>query len=108
MGYGWGFGVHEALDQFGAMFGPLVVAAVLALRGQYQFAFVVLLIPALVTLGILLVARLTYPRPEEMETHPPDVQATGLPLASSRQDTAYAGSWAERPSASCMVYRYRS
>jgi hypothetical protein len=23
MGYGWGFGVHEALDQFGAMFGPL-------------------------------------------------------------------------------------
>jgi hypothetical protein len=30
MGYGWGFGVHEALDQFGAMFGPLLVALVLA------------------------------------------------------------------------------
>src|SRR2546421_3905619 len=41
MGYGWGFGVHEALDQFGALFGPLVVAAVLALRGQYQIAFAV-------------------------------------------------------------------
>jgi hypothetical protein len=26
MSYGWGFGVHEALDQFGAMFGPLLVA----------------------------------------------------------------------------------
>ena len=26
MGYGWGFGVHEALDQFGAMFGPLLIA----------------------------------------------------------------------------------
>jgi hypothetical protein len=29
-GYGWAFGLHEALDQFGAMFGPLVVSAVLA------------------------------------------------------------------------------
>ena len=28
MGYGWGFGVHEALDQFGAMFGPLLVALI--------------------------------------------------------------------------------
>ena len=25
MGYGWGFGVHEALDQSGALVGPLVV-----------------------------------------------------------------------------------
>jgi hypothetical protein len=28
MGFGWGFGVHEALDRFGALFGPLVVALV--------------------------------------------------------------------------------
>ncbi|HVB75719.1 MAG TPA: MFS transporter [Ktedonobacteraceae bacterium] len=79
MGYGWGFGVHEALDQSGALFGPLVVAAVLAIRGQYQIAFAVLLIPALITLSILAVARLTYPRPEEMETNPPDVKTSGLP-----------------------------
>src|SRR6266699_2085686 len=79
MGYGWAFGVHEALDQSGALFGPLVVAAVLALRGQYRIAFAVLLVPALVTLSILLVARLSYPRPEEMEAHPPDVRTTGLP-----------------------------
>ncbi|HVB23848.1 MAG TPA: MFS transporter [Ktedonobacteraceae bacterium] len=79
MGYGWGFGVHEALDQSGALFGPLVVAAVLALRGQYQIAFAVLLIPALLTLSILVVARLSYPRPEEMAGNPPDVNATGLP-----------------------------
>jgi predicted MFS family arabinose efflux permease len=79
MGYGWAFGVHEALDQFGALFGPLAVAAVLALRGEYRIAFAVLLVPALVMLSILLVARLTYPRPEEMETNPPDVRTTGLP-----------------------------
>jgi MFS family permease len=79
MGYGWGFGVHEALDQSGALVGPLVVAAVLALRGEYQVAFAVLLVPALITLSILVVARLTYPRPEEMEVHPPDIKAAGLP-----------------------------
>jgi predicted MFS family arabinose efflux permease len=79
MGYGWGFGVHEALDQFGALFGPLVVAAVLAVRGDYRTAFAVLLIPAVVMLSLLLVARLTYPRPEEMETNPPDIQTSGLP-----------------------------
>jgi len=79
MGYGWDFGVHEALDQSGALFGPLVVAAVLALRGEYRIAFALLLIPALVTLSILLVARLSYPRPEEMEVTPPDIRTTGLP-----------------------------
>jgi MFS family permease len=79
MGYGWGFGVHEALDQSGALFGPLVVAAVLAWRGDYHTAFAVLLVPALLTLSILVVARLTYPRPEEMEANPPDVKTSGLP-----------------------------
>src|SRR6266700_1376707 len=79
MGYGWGFGVHEALDQSGALVGPLVIAAVLALRGQYQIAFAVLLVPALITLSMLVVARLHYPRPEEMEVNPPDIRASGLP-----------------------------
>ena len=67
MGYGWGFGIHEALDQFGALFGPLIVAAVLAWRGMYQLAFAVLLIPALITLSILAAARLLYPQPEKLE-----------------------------------------
>jgi len=79
IGYGWAFGVHEALDQSGALFGPLTVAAILALRGDYRFAFAALLLPGLVCLGLLLVARLLYPHPEEMETKPPVVQAKGLP-----------------------------
>jgi MFS family permease len=78
-GFGWAFGVHEALDQFGALFGPLAVAAVLALRGEYRIAFAALLVPAVLTLSLLIVARLLYPRPEEMETSPPDVRTTGLP-----------------------------
>jgi predicted MFS family arabinose efflux permease len=79
IGYGWGFGIHEALDQLGALFGPLVVALVLARHGQYSTAFVVLLAPALVTLAILLAARLLYPRPEDLERTAPDVRAAGLP-----------------------------
>ncbi len=78
MGYGWAFGMHEALDQSGALFGPLVVAAVLFLRGAYQTAFAILLVPALITLGLLVVARLLYPRPQEMEVTPLDVKTEGL------------------------------
>lgn len=34
-GLGWGFGLHEALDQLGALLGPLIVAAVLFYRHSY-------------------------------------------------------------------------
>ncbi len=78
-GYGWAFGVHEALDQFGALFGPLAAAGILAWRGDYRFAFAVLLIPALVMISLLAVARLTYPHPEEMNDIPPNLEAKGLP-----------------------------
>jgi predicted MFS family arabinose efflux permease len=78
-GYGWAFGLHEALDQAGAMVGPLVMATILARRGNYHVAFAVLAAPALVTLSLLAVARILYPRPEQMETHPPNLQSTGLP-----------------------------
>jgi MFS family permease len=81
IGYGWGFGIHEAMDQLGALIGPLVVAAVLAMRGQYPLAFAVLLVPALLTLGFLGLARLLYPRPEEMAGQSPDLHTQGLPRA---------------------------
>jgi len=79
IGYGWAFGVHEALDQSGALVGPLLVALVLALRGDYRVAFALLAAPALLTLGILAAARLRYPRPQDMEHTPPDVEMRGLP-----------------------------
>ncbi|HEV2729014.1 MAG TPA: MFS transporter [Terriglobales bacterium] len=79
IGYGWGFGLHEALDQFGALVGPLVVAAVLAGRGNYRTAFAVLLVPAIVTLCLLVFARFSYPKPEDLEVSVPNVEAAGLP-----------------------------
>ncbi len=51
----------------------------LAYRGDYRIAFAALLVPAVLMLSILIVARWLYPRPEDMETNPPDVRTTGLP-----------------------------
>jgi len=79
MGYGWAFGLHEALDQAGALVGPLIIAAVLGLHGDYRTALLWLAVPAVMTLGVLVVARLAYPRPEELESAPLDVETTGLP-----------------------------
>ena len=67
IGAGWVFGLNEALDQAGATIGPLLVALVLYLNGGYRTGFGVLLIPALLCLGILVVARLLHPRPHELE-----------------------------------------
>jgi predicted MFS family arabinose efflux permease len=79
MGYGWAFGVHEALDQFGALVGPLVIATVLAVQGDYRTALAWLAVPAVLTLLVLVAARLLYPRPEELEREAPDVRSEGLP-----------------------------
>ena len=80
MGFGWGFGVHEALDQFGAMFGPLAVALVLALtRGDYTIAFAALAVPAAITLCLVGVARTLYPRPRDLEAASASVSPEGLP-----------------------------
>jgi MFS family permease len=71
IGYGWAFGAHEALDQFGAMFGPLLVALVLAVgHHDYKVAFAVLAIPAAIMLSLLAVARGLYPRPQHLASAP--------------------------------------
>jgi len=79
IGYGWAFGMHEALDQFGALSGSLAVAGVLAIRGDYRVAFAALLLPALINLSLVMLARWLYPNPEEMEVEAPDVRTEGLP-----------------------------
>src|SRR5207245_9012335 len=66
IGYGWGFGLHEALDQFGALFGPLVVAAVLAARGNYKTALAILRLPAIAPLSLLVFARFSYRETDDM------------------------------------------
>lgn len=78
MGRGWGFGLHEAMDQIGAILGPLLVAGILCLSGTYRTAFVLLLIPAGCALSVLGVARFLYPRPQELEMQTPLLRPEGL------------------------------
>jgi MFS family permease len=79
MGRGWGFGLHEALDQVGAMLGPLIVAAVLYFNGSYQTGFAILAIPAVLTLSVLLAARMLYPTPRDLETRVAQFETEGFP-----------------------------
>jgi predicted MFS family arabinose efflux permease len=81
IGRGWAFGVHEALDQAGALIGPLVVAVVLARTGQYPAAFAILVVPAVFTLLTLAIARRTYPQPPGVAARPADLRSEGLPRA---------------------------
>jgi len=79
MGRGWGFGLHEAFDQIGAMLGPLIVAGVLYFKGGYQMSFGVLLVPALLALSVLAVARLLYPHPRAFEAGSVKLESKAFP-----------------------------
>lgn len=67
IGRGWGFAIHEAMDQIGAVCGPLLVAAVLYFQGSYRAGFGILLLPAVLALLTLLVAKINYGSPRELE-----------------------------------------
>jgi hypothetical protein len=67
IGSGWVFGLNEFFDQFGATVGPLVVAWVLFLKGRYQSGYAVLVISAVLCLGMLVVARLLFAKPQDLD-----------------------------------------
>src|SRR5579872_3887852 len=63
LGGGWAFGLREALDATGGMLGPLIVAGVVFVSGGYRGAFAILVVPALLTLVVLVAAQRLYPHP---------------------------------------------
>ncbi|MEW6114701.1 MAG: MFS transporter, partial [Thermodesulfobacteriota bacterium] len=81
IGRGWGFGLHEALDQIGAILGPLVVAAVFHFSGRYQTGFGFLLIPALIALSVLSASYKLYPNPHDLECASVKIESKGFPRA---------------------------
>ncbi len=68
VGSGRGFGVHQAMDQIGAVTGPILVSAMLLWQGSYRISFAVLLIPALMAMSVLFFARYQYPQPQHLES----------------------------------------
>ncbi len=78
IGHGWGFGLHEAMDQIGAVLGPLIVFATLSVHNDYRLGFAVLLVPALLALIALTVARFQFPRPQDLEAKAVTLQTRGF------------------------------
>lgn len=68
VGRGRAFGLHEALDQVGAMAGPLLIAAILALGGNYRLSFALLAIPG--ALALLALSRLRIAAPDPISWEP--------------------------------------
>jgi len=77
VGHGWGFGLHAALDQTGAVIGPLVVAITVAKSHAFGPAFLGLALPAAAALGALLLARAWFPA--QGATAPQQVEQTEFP-----------------------------
>jgi predicted MFS family arabinose efflux permease len=70
-GLGWGLGLHEAMDQSGAIIGPLIVSAALYLQYGYSDAFAILLVPAVISMVVIIGARFLFPRPRDFDLTPP-------------------------------------
>lgn len=67
VGTGYGFGLHEALDQIGAFVGPLLFTISFATTSSYRNGFLWTFISVIALLGILTYLRIKVPKPERME-----------------------------------------
>jgi MFS family permease len=85
-GSGAAFGVHQAMDQVGAVAGPLLLAGVLSWHaGNYRLAFGVLAVPGIMVLAVLTWLRRRVPDPAAYETAEPDMPAAVGPEVSRGQ-----------------------
>lgn len=88
IGQGWAFGLHEAMDQTGALAGPLIAALVLAHHHDYRTAFLWLGVPAVLTLVTVVTVALRFPFAGHVRA--PDHKAVSRGL--SRAFWLYTGS----------------
>jgi len=70
VGRGWGFGIHEAMDQVGAIAGPLFLSFVFYRTGGYRTGLLFLFLPAAALLAVLAFAKKEGGRVEEWEGGP--------------------------------------
>jgi len=81
VGRGKAFGLHEALDQAGAVLGPLIVSISLYLSGaSYAITFLLLALPAAISMVLLCMAYWKYPRLKAVE-RPSRRSKSALPKA---------------------------
>jgi MFS family permease len=73
VGHGFGWGVHAAMDQVGAITGPLIVAVIVAYTHGFGTAFLFLGVPAALALAAVFLARAARPQ-FAMPKGPPPAQ----------------------------------
>ena len=66
IGMGKGFGIHELLDQIGAIAGPLLISFLVAGRG-FRASFKYLAFPAAISITLIVIASLLYPHVKSVE-----------------------------------------
>src|SRR5947208_14169787 len=74
VGHGKGFGLHAAMDQSGAVLGPLLVATAVARSHHFGPAFLWLAVPALVAFIVLLFALAASPYKGTPPTAPAEMK----------------------------------
>lgn len=80
-GRGWGFALHEFLDQIGAILGPLVLSLAFLASKNFQSGFHWLWLPAILVIVFLFLARWKVPDPQALEAKTSDTsQKTSLPV----------------------------
>ena len=88
-GRGRGFAVHEALDQVGALTGPLAVAGVLAVTGNdYTPALLVLAVPGVVAFALVVWLCVRVPRPALYELDRETATSTPAGVTAGTVETA--------------------
>src|SRR5713101_2869369 len=65
VGHGWGFGLHAAMDQTGAVLGPILVTIAVARTHHFEPAFLWLAVPAAGAMLALILARASRLRAEK-------------------------------------------
>ena len=92
VGVGRTFGLHEAIDQTGAILGPLLVALVLAAGGSYRLSYGLLAIPGAAALVVLLRLRTAVPHPEDYDpaAHVSDAKKLRLDTRLPREFWLYS------------------
>ena len=66
IGRGKGFGIHEVMDQIGAIAGPALVMYAIG-KESIRYAFLILAIPAMASISMLILASTTYPKLKSLE-----------------------------------------
>jgi MFS family permease len=67
LGKGWVYGLNTALDETGAMLGPLIIAISLHSGGSYRGGYTLLLVSSVLALLSLTAARIVFPLPADLE-----------------------------------------